>query len=130
MRIAILLLTAVVIHTQNTTPGEPTPPSSVTCPRDHLTVFRGRVVQWSRTSGQSTMTIASDAGTTEIVVLKHPGTDDGSQYFLIDSQPFKPADWNRIEQKPGAFRPGVRASVWACDDGRQPIIDWQTPRPK
>ena len=130
MRIATLLLAVVIIHTQNATPGAPTPPTAVTCPRDHLTVFRGRVVQWSRASGQSTMTIASDAGTTEIVVLKHPGTDDGSQFFLFDSQPFKPADWTRIELKPGSFRPGVHVAVWACDDGRQPIIDWQAPPAK
>ena len=73
------------------------------------------------------MTIASDADTTEIIVLKHPGTDDGSQFFLLESRPFKPDHWMRIEQKPGAVRRGTRVTVWACDDGRQPIIDWQPP---
>ena len=129
MRIAILLLAAVVAHPQNT-PGRPTPPPAVTCAPDHLTVFRGRPVQWSRAVGQSTMTIASDSGTTEIVVLKHPDTDDGSQYFLLDTKPFKPTDWTRIEEKPGTLRRDLRVSVWACDDGRQPMIDWQVPEKK
>ena len=121
MRIAILLLTAVVTHGQHAAARPP----AVTCPHDHLTVFRGRVVQWSRAVGQSTMTIATDAGTTEIVVLKHPSTDDGSQFFLLDAKPFKPPDWNRIEHKPGRLRARLRVAVWACDDGRQPVIDWQ-----
>jgi len=126
MRSPILLLTAVVACVQ-TTLGQPTPPLSLTCSHDHVSVFRGRPVQWSRTVGQSTMTIASDTGTTEIVVLKHPSTDDGSQYFLLDAKPFKPGDWHRIEQKPGKLREGLRVAVWACDDGRQPLIDWHLP---
>jgi hypothetical protein len=124
MRTALLLATAIVAYAQNA-PGRPTPPSSVTCARDRVTAFDGRAVQWSRTVGQSTMTIASDEGTTEIVVLKHPGTDDGSQFFLLNSKLFKPADWSRIEEKPGTLRAGLRVQVWACDDGRQPVIDWK-----
>ena len=103
------------------------PPPSVECARDHLTVYTGRVSRWSRALGQSSLTIATDEDTIEVVTLKHPRTDDARQWFLLHAKPFQASDWSRIESRKGTLRDRMRATAWVCDDGRQPIIDWQPP---
>jgi penicillin amidase len=103
------------------------PPASVDCPRDHLTAYTGRVVSWSRETGQSTIRVRTDWDTDEGATLRHAGTDDPSQWFLLRGAPFKPGDWSLIEAAKGRLRDGVRATIWACDDNRQPVVDWQPP---
>jgi len=104
--------------------NRPRPPVSVDCPRDHLTAYTGRVTSWSRTTGRSTIKVHTDWETDEGATLTHAGTDDPSRWFLLRSEAFKAEDWTRIEAAKGRIRPGTRATIWACDDGRQPIVDW------
>lgn len=104
------------------------PPAEVDCPRDHLTVYIGQVQRYQRGPGRTTMRIRTDWATTETVTITHPGSNDPSRWFLIERQPFTAADWARIEQRPGQLRAGQRAAAWVCDDGRNPLVDWQPPR--
>jgi hypothetical protein len=61
------------------------------------------------------------------VTLKHPGTDEASQWFLLNANAFESRDWAQIEDTKGKLKTEMRATAWVCDDGRQPIVDWQPP---
>lgn len=124
----MLLLFIGLMTLQAREPPRLTPPAAVTCPRDQLTAYSGRVTWWSRMRDRSTLTIATDWDTTEVVTLRHRGTDDASEWFLVDGAPFTPGDWARIEEKKGAIKKDIRATAWVCGDGRQPTVDWR-PRP-
>lgn len=108
--------------------GRSAPPEILECPRDHLTAYIGQVQRYQRGPGRTTLRIRTDWATTETVTIAHPGSSDPSRWFLIERQPFTAADWARIEQRPGRLRAGQRAAAWVCDDGRNPVVDWQPPR--
>jgi hypothetical protein len=84
-------------------------------------------VGYQRTMGRTELRIRTEWDTTERVLLRHPGTRDPSQWFLIERAPFTEADWVRIEAAVGRIRSGVRAAAWVCADGRVPTIDWTPP---
>lgn len=102
------------------------PPESITCDRNALTVYSGRVTAYSRTRTRTTLTVATDWDTTERVTLRHLRGRKPSREFLYEGRRFTAADWSRIESTTGKLRAGVRANVWVCDDSRSnPIVDWQ-----
>lgn len=125
---AALCATAASASAPAAAGGRTRPPADAQCPRDHLTSYAGRAQTWGRAVGRTDLGIATDWGTTESVTLLHPGTDDASRWFRYEGRPFVAADWARIEVRPGVLRPGVRVVAWVCDDGRQPLLDWQPPR--
>lgn len=108
--------------------GRVRPPADLECPRDHLTVYIGQVQRYQRGPGRTTIRIRTDWDTSETTRIAHPGSSDPSRWFLIERQPFTSADWARIELRPGRLRAGLRAAAWVCDDGRNPVVDWQPPR--
>jgi hypothetical protein len=99
------------------------PPPTVSCPRDHLTSYTGRVLSYRRTPQELALTIHTDWDTTEKVRLAAPRLAD----MTVGGTPFATSDWPRIESATGHARPGLRATAWVCDDGRRPMIDWQPP---
>ena len=103
------------------------PPESLACPRNRLTAYIGKVLSLSRREDRTVIRIRTDWDTAESVMLKHPGTDDPSKWFLMRGQPFRPEDWPTIEVSRNKLKPDVRATAWVCDDGSNPIVDWQTP---
>lgn len=123
----LLIAAAPGLSTAQPTPGRVRPPAEIECPRDHLTLYGGRVLHYQRVPGRTTIRIRTDWATTETVTIAHPGSSDPSRWFLIERQPFTAADWARIEQRPGQLRAGQRAAAWVCDDGRNPVVDWQPP---
>ncbi|MEJ6000970.1 hypothetical protein [Paucibacter soli] len=109
--------------------GRLRPPEAVPCPRDQLTLFSGVVQKYRRAAGHTVLRIRTDAGTTEVLTVKHPATAPVSSWFLMEGRKFEPQDWARIEQSPGRLRAGMRAAAWVCgSDGSNPIIDWNPPR--
>lgn len=104
------------------------PPAEATCPPDHLTMYGGQVQRYRRLLNRTEIGIRTDWGTTETVTIKHPGSNDPSRWFLVERKPFEAADWPRIERRAGQLQPGLRAAAWVCDDGRNPLVDWQPPR--
>jgi len=101
------------------------PPESVTCERNELTVYSGRVTSYSRTRARTALTIATDWDTTERIVIRHLRGKKPSAQFLYEGRRFTPADWSRIESALGKLRASVRANVWVCAGDRAPIVDWQ-----
>jgi hypothetical protein len=104
------------------------PPAAVECPRDHLTSYVGVLQRYRREADRTELRIRTDWDTTEDVAIAHRGSDDPSRWFLMEGRPFQTADWARLEEGPRRLRAGMRAAAWVCDDGRNPIVDWNPPR--
>jgi rhodanese-related sulfurtransferase len=104
--------------------GRLRPPPQIRCDRNDVTVYEGRVLSYRRGTGKTTLRMRTDSDTTENVVLRHPGSSDPSRWFLVNGQPFRAADWKRIERSRGVLRAGVRANAWVCSDGKA-IVDWR-----
>ena len=114
-------LLAVLLIAAPEAPPRLSPPAAVTCPRDHLTSYTGRVVSYRRTADKLELTIKTDWDTIERVRLAPPRLE----YLLVRGAPFTAADWTRIESSPDRARPELRATAWVCDDRRPSVIDWQ-----
>jgi hypothetical protein len=107
--------------------GRIRPPGAVTCDRNNLTAYTGRVVSYSRRAGRITMTIDTDYDTTETVTLRYKSNSSPARWFLLRGERFKASDWARVESAKSRLLPEMRVTAWVCNDGRQPIIDWQPP---
>ena len=127
---ALFTVLLILVDLQPRAADRLAPPAAVTCPRNDLTSYTGRVTAWSRREDETTLTIATDWETTETVTVKHAGTDDPSRSFLLNAKTFQSSDWAQIEETKGKLKTGMRATAWVCDDGRQPIVDWQPPPKK
>lgn len=92
--------------------GRIRPPDAVTCDRNELTLYSGRVTAFTRTKSKMTITVATDWDTTEKVNSK-------SARYLVNTEPLRAADWKRVGK-------GTRANVWVCRQaGIAPVIDWR-----
>jgi hypothetical protein len=103
------------------------PSSLLKCPRDHLTSFMGRVTNYQRTQTRISIRVRTDEETTENFTLKFTRNDDPTRLFLLRGEEFKRSDLKLIEVSTGRLRPTMRAIIWVCDDGSQPVIDWRPP---
>ena len=99
--------------------------TALKCPRNHLTAFTGRILLYRRVPGRIVLRVRTDEETTENFTLRFPATEDGSKYFLLKGEGFKPEDWAQIEVSRSRLHPKMRATVWVCDDGSRPIIEWR-----
>jgi rhodanese-related sulfurtransferase len=104
--------------------GRLAPPAAVTCDRNQLTSYTGKVKSYKRQRGKTVLVIDTTSDTTERVTLVHKETDDPSRFYLIDSTPFTSRDWIRIERRKGELHPNMSAIAWVCGNGTA-IIDWR-----
>ena len=107
--------------------GRIAPPPGLRCHRNSLTSYDGRVLAYRRRKGSTFLRVRTSFDTTEQVTVRHPGTDDPSEFYLLNGEPFRRADWRRVEARRGVLRPGMRANVWVCrgDPSVQPVVDWR-----
>lgn len=108
--------------------GRLLPPDNLPCTRDQLTSFTGKVLSYSRDSTRVALSVRTDEDTTEKFTVRYEKKDDPARWFLLWREPFKPSDWAAIEAAAGRLRSGMRATVWVCEGGANPIVDWQPPR--
>jgi len=101
------------------------PPEKIRCSRDHLTSFSGAVLTFKRNNNETFLRIRTDEDTTETFTLKHLGKESAAEWFLLRGKAFESSDWKLIEIRRNKLHPRMRATVWACDDGTTPIVDWQ-----
>jgi hypothetical protein len=120
----VVLLTAFT-NTAQTDRGRIRPPAAVTCNRNNLTAYSGKVVEFSRHPGRVDLTIETDWDTTEKVTLTHSRGSDPARWFLFNGRKFKPSNWKVLDSVQSTYPDGFRATAWVCNDGRKPIIDWQ-----
>jgi hypothetical protein len=107
--------------------GRLRPPAFVTCDRNHLTSFTGRVVTLSRDSETTKLRLDTDERTQEQFTLRHPGAD-ASAWFYASGKPFAPGDWATLLPA-GKLRPGTRVTIWVCDNEPNPKVDVALPQP-
>lgn len=105
------------------------PPASLSCSRDHLTSFQGRVFQFTRGAQEITLGVRTDEDTTERVVLRWSSSEKAETWMLLRGEPFTTGHWNQIESATGTLRPDTRVIVWVCDDGAKPVLDWRPKEP-
>ena len=98
------------------------PPAFVTCDRNQLTVFSGKVVALSKGRNETRLEMNTDEQTTEQFTITHPGSDASSAFFAA-GRPFTEADWAAFLPG-GRLREGARASVWVCSNEANPKVDW------
>ena len=101
-------------------------PSGLACDVNHLSSWFGVVSGYRREHGRTWIRIHTDYATVESTTIEHAGQPDASKHYRYQGRAFTAKDFARIERKPGVLRPGVRATVWVCDDGKTPpMVDWQ-----
>lgn len=103
------------------------PPSVIQCSRDHLTSFTGRVLAYERGPQRIFIRVRTDEETTEEFTLRLKSGEEWPKYFLLRGEEFKAEDWKLIEARQSRLRPRMRATIWVCDNGPQPVIDWRPP---
>jgi hypothetical protein len=103
------------------------PPAAVTCPSNNLTVYEGRVTAYRRAATYTSLRIRTDYDTTEQVIIRHRRGVSPARWFLLEAEPFRAADWSRIEAGRGRLRPRMRVHAWVCSDGSNPVVDWRPP---
>jgi hypothetical protein len=108
--------------------GRLRPPDNIPCSRDHLTSFTGALTSYSRDAAQTTFAMRTDEQTSERFVVRHGQAKDPARWFLLWGNPFGAGDWKVIEEAAGRLRRNMRATVWVCEGGDNPIVDWQPPR--
>jgi rhodanese-related sulfurtransferase len=104
--------------------GRLRPPAAVSCDRNELTSYAGKVTHYKRLKDRTTFVMNTSADTVETISIRHSGSDDPSRFYLIGGTPFTASDWSRIESKKGVLRPDMSAVAWVCRDGVT-IVDWR-----
>ncbi len=132
MRILVLLIGVMTLSAAGGVSlpqerGRIMPPTQLTCDRNDLTSYDGRVLVYRRRKGSTFLRMRTNFDTTENVTIRHPRTNDPSKFFLINGEAFTKSDWGSIEKKPHVLRPGMRANVWVCrgNPSIQPVVDWR-----
>jgi hypothetical protein len=72
--------------------------------------------------------VRTDEETTESFKIPLEKPDDAKRWFLMRGEEFKESDWEKIESSKGKIKPQMRATVWVCKDGSNPVIDWRPPQ--
>ncbi|MDQ3650309.1 MAG: hypothetical protein M3458_08580 [Acidobacteriota bacterium] len=103
------------------------PPHLIKCPRNNLTSYNGKVILYRRQPGRTVIRVRTDWETNEQVVIKYARNANPTNWFLLKGEPFAAADWRRIEVTKNRLRPEMRANIWVCDDGTNPVVDWRPP---
>lgn len=104
-------------------------PPDLKCPRDNTTAFTGRVLAYGRGRGRVFIRVRTDEQTTEQFTLRY-GRGDFKTLFRLRGEPLGEGGLARIELRPGRLRRNMRATVWACYKGDEPVaerIDWRPP---
>lgn len=108
--------------------GRIAPPASISCDRNQLTSWTGKVSGYRRQEKTTWLEISTDERTFEHTTIEHAGAADALTHYLLWGEQFRQADWQVIESSPGKLINGMRATAWICSDGKTPpVIDWQPP---
>ncbi|HEY0375449.1 MAG TPA: hypothetical protein VGC87_00665 [Pyrinomonadaceae bacterium] len=122
---AVILCAAALFISASARAQRLMPPESVRCDANHLTSFTGKILSYKRRPGRVTLRVRTDEETTESFTLRFKKNEDAARWFLLRGEPFKQGDWTLVERRRYQLRPRMRATVWVCDDGSNPIVDWR-----
>ncbi|MBV9211054.1 MAG: hypothetical protein JOZ52_10515 [Acidobacteria bacterium] len=117
----LMLLTTVLVSGQ----GRVSPPARITCDRNNLTVYEGKVISYTRRADRIIVKIHTDSDTDETVTLRYARGTSPARWFLLNGEAFERGDWSKIESSKGKLYPNMRVNAWVCTDGRKPVLDWR-----
>jgi hypothetical protein len=86
------------------------------------------VLAYERKEDRIFVRMRTDEEMDESFTVRLAKTDDAKRWFLMRGEEFKESDWELIESGKGRLKPQMRATVWVCDDGSNPVVDWRPPR--
>jgi len=121
--LAAFFLVAVAACAQ----GRMRPPQNVGCDRNALTVYQGKVRQYTRDRAQVKLVIDTEEKTVERIVLKLNGARTAESRFLWAGETFQAQHWRELESEPGKLKAGITVNAWVCSNGGPPLLDWQPP---
>ena len=125
LSLGFFFMAALFVSVSAGAQGRIRPPDRITCDHNHLTSFTGRILAYQRSPGRVSLRMRTDEATTESFTLRFRKTQEASRSFLMNGEGFKTGDWKLIERSRYRLRPRMRATVWVCDDGSTPIVDWR-----
>lgn len=106
--------------------GRLRPPASIKCDRNRLTSYSGVVTSFRQLRGRTTISLRTDWDSTETFTLRHARRNRTPyELMLLRAEPFKQQDRDEVFTSNGRLKPNMRVNVWVCDDGTNPVIDWQ-----
>ena len=79
-------------------------------------------------SDRISLSMRTDEDTFERFTLKVDKRKSAASLFLMKGEPFVEKDWAKIEAAKGKLLPRMRATVWVCEGGANPVVDWRPPR--
>ena len=123
----LLMMTLLTPLLQEARTGRLRPPEALTCDRNKLTSFTGKVTQWSRDSSTAHLRMNTDADTREDFTVRFEKGMPPEKWFLLGGRVFRPEDWSQVELAQGRLRAEIQATVWVCEGGANPVIDWRIP---
>ena len=71
------------------------PPEKITCSRDHLTSYTGKVLSMKRQTGSTRIRMRTDEETSEQFTLRD-ATDNPSEYFFGVGRKLQGSNWKQI----------------------------------
>ena len=92
--------------------------------RDHLTSYTGKVLSMKQQRGSTRIWMRTDEETSEQFTLRD-ATDNPLEYFFGVERKLQGSNWKQIETGKNQLRPDLLATVWVCENGGNPIMDWQ-----
>ena len=107
--------------------GRLRPPEAVTCPRDKLTAYSGKVSAYARNADGIRITVDTDWDTVEEVRVNLKPGEDLRAHFLLRGEPYGQRSLGEIEETPGRLKADMGVTAWVCEGGPQPLIDWRPP---
>jgi len=121
--VLLAALSAVLLVAQ----GRVRPPQGVGCDRNHLTVYPGEVVEYSRSAAAMRLRVKTEFDTDETFTLHFAKATPAESFMLLDGAKFAAADWPKVESARGKLLPGVKVAVWQCEGAANPVVDWRLP---
>jgi len=123
----LLLVTAVTLSAaqRGSAPGARlAPPAEITCERDRLTSYSGRVTAVRRGTDGDVVTIETDWGSVESFTVAAAGQPEPA--YLLGGKPMREEDWPAVLNGAGEPRSVLGVIAWVCGDlPEYTVIDWR-----
>ena len=126
------LLLVLVLLTLGCSPGVEAqrarlmPPAALSCDRDHLTSFEGRLERLELGDAYHRAVLRTDWDSMETFELPFEGDEP---CYLLDGQVMAPGTWRELLPDPEHPPAGLRVIAWVCEAPATVTLDWRPADP-
>ncbi len=101
-------------------------PDYVSCDRNEVTSYMGKVKHYSRTDELLSITVDTDFGTVYKLELAGLSEQEVIDLFKLNGKPFKAQDFPLLEDNLGVVDKRTTVAIWECSTpGVKPIVSWK-----